>query len=231
MWYEVYRSYQIENVTLEPSVDWDAGVSVDYYVLKNTKYTYPTKVTYKDGSVNFVDFREVDGLSSLKEYDDILNKMTGNTMQFVNTHTHDTRRPHMSKTKKKGYIYPVRHTGAQDNWWSSKKHIWQDTKKVIVSRSGYLTPFYDNGTLGTSQESHVMIVNTKKEANYIIRLLNSNLYKFLVQVQKTSGFNDIKMLNTLPYPEGLNDKFSDEELYSYFDLSQKEVDLIEELVG
>lgn len=231
MWKNIYQTYQIESVVIEPKVNWNVGVEVDYYVLKNTPYTLPTKVTYNDGTVQMVDFRNVNGLLSNANITNVLDKIQSpDTLKFNHKHSHDTRREYMSPTKKKGFMYPIQHTGAQEPWWSSKKHEWQDMKKVIVSRSGYLEPFYDAGESGTSQESYSVFVSSMKEGMYIIRLLNSKLYRFIIQVQKTNGFNDIKMLNTLPYPKDLSENFRDEELYEYFGLTQNEIDLIEETI-
>jgi hypothetical protein len=48
------------------------------------------------------------------------------------------------------YIYPLYNTsGNPYGYFSSKKHIDQDKKKVILSCSGKLSPKYDDGYYGT----------------------------------------------------------------------------------
>jgi site-specific DNA-methyltransferase (adenine-specific) len=227
-WNEIYQTYQILTCKLEPDINWNVGVDVDYYLLKNAPYITPTEVIYKSGDIDLVDFRKIDGLLTNKLDNHILNKIVSNDrgLNFQIVHSHDVRRDHMSKDRSAKHIYPIKHTGSQDVYWSSQKHVWQNEKKVLISRSGYLLPFFDEGMLGTTSESMAVKVSTREEADYIINLLNSSLYKFLLQIQKTSGFNDIHVLNSLPYPEDLPFDFTDEMLYDYFNLTQKEIDYI-----
>ncbi|MFN9960035.1 MAG: hypothetical protein ACK55I_43685, partial [bacterium] len=93
----------------------------------------------------------------------ILEKVKNNNsdkLSIFNSTVFDKRRPHVfNKLKKEkneeykkralenGYSYPIQATGSQVVF-SSKKCKNQNDKKVLMSESGYLKPFYDNGVLG-----------------------------------------------------------------------------------
>jgi hypothetical protein len=73
---------------------------------------------------------------------------------------------------------------------------------------------------GTSINSYWMQVDDEKEADKYIRAVKSKLFSFLFQQCKYSGFNNILLLKNFP-------EISVENLYAFFDLSQEEVNYIE----
>ena len=68
-----------------------------------------------------------------------------------------------------------------------------------MSRSGYLKPFYDDGVIGVGGDCFYCLVKTKEEGNYIIKLLESKLYKFYININKWSGFHHLSVLQDIPY--------------------------------
>jgi len=224
MWKPIYQSKQVVIAKLNPNVAWDVGVKTDWYVLQNCDYTKPTSVIYSIGTEP-VDFRQYDGLADDLRIEKIRLKLTGEKLHFESTTSHHASGKRVSE---KG-TYPIQHTAIQV-LRSFVKHAWQDLKKVLVSCSGYLEPFYDDGKLGVTQTTAAHFVSSKQEADYIIRLLNSKLYRFIVQSYKTSGFTHIKLLNLLPYPKTLRPNFTDAELYKHFNLTDDEIELIERTV-
>jgi hypothetical protein len=70
-----------------------------------------------------------------------------------------------------------------------------------------------------------MICDSKEKAENIKSVLHSKLSKFLFDSTRTSRSLDSAQLNFIPY---LDDKvYTDSELYSKFNLTQEEIDLIE----
>lgn len=126
--------------------------------------------------------------------------------------------------------YPLKHTVSGDRW-SSKKHLIQDKEKIILYESGYLRPEYDSGNYGVTQSALYIIVDDKEEAEYILSLLNSNLYTYFRRVNKWSGFHHLYLLNEMPYIKGLDIDNIDNELYEHFNLSDGEIDEIESFLN
>jgi len=137
---------------------------------------------------------------------------------------------HLNNVETAIYKYPIKHTGAGEPLWSSKPHSVQNEKKIIVSRSGYLNAIYDDGKLGVSQDAFYIKVSSQKESTYIIKLIDSKLYRWFLNINKWSGFNHPGVFGQLPYPKGLPDNFTDTDLYNYFNLTADEIALVEETI-
>ena len=129
----------------------------------------------------------------------------------------------ISKTKTDIHIYPLFHTNAQI-WYSSIKQEFSDKKKVIWTRSGYSKPFYDDGKYGITDLSYYVLVNSDTEGNNLNNILNQRLFKYILKSAKWSGFGTDKVFYALPKLE--NKKYTDTELYTHFDLTEEEIDYI-----
>lgn len=93
------------------------------------------------------------------------------------------------------------------------------------TRSGYTKPFYDDGTRGVTDLGYYVLVNTKQSGLILEHNLNLKLFKYILKTARWSGFGNDKVFYALPkVPEK---KYTDQELYTYFKLTQKEVTYIE----
>jgi len=125
-----------------------------------------------------------------------------------------------------GYIYPIQATSVQ-LVYSSKKCKNQNDRKVLMSRSGYLKPFYDTGIIGVGGDCFACLVKDEIEGNKVIQLLNSKLYTFYIETNKWSGFHNKEVLQDLPDIIRKIDNIDDENIYKHFNLTEKEINLIE----
>jgi len=175
----------------------------------------------------------------------ILDKVINNNndkIHIFNSTVFDKRRPYvLDKLKKEnnedykkraledGYIYPMQATSVQVVY-SSKKCKNQNDKKVLMSESGYLKPFYDDGILGVGGHCFACLVEDENEGNKIIQLLNSKLYKFYIETNKWSGFHNKEVLQDLPNIIYELDDINDEIIYEYFNITEEEIKIIEESI-
>lgn len=136
----------------------------------------------------------------------------------------------LQEEKDESHIFPM-YYNPRRILWSSVELTQQFVEKVIVSFSGYIEPMYDNGKYGVSHMVFSMPVNSQAEGEYIIRLLNSKVFQFIVSIYKWNGWNNLNVINLLPYPKNLTKNFTDKDLYEHFNLTQAEIDLIESVVG
>ena len=130
--------------------------------------------------------------------------------------THST----LSKKKTETHIYPVYHTIPQI-WYSEIKQDFADKKKVIWTRSGYVKPFYDDGTLGVTDLSYYVLVDNDTEGELLVDILTSKLFVYIFTTAKWSGFGNDKVFYKLPKIP--NKKYTNEELYTYFNLTEDEI--------
>jgi hypothetical protein len=144
-------------------------------------------------------------------------------------HSPDNRgdKKHVKKLKNEEFKYPVQATGVQV-LYSSKHCKNQFDKKVLMSESGYLRPFYDNGVLGVGGHCFGCLVETHQEGEYIIKLLNSKLYTFYININKWSGFHHVKVLQDIPYIK--IEDIDDEKIYKYFKLNEEEIKFVESVI-
>lgn len=175
----------------------------------------------------------------------ILDKVKNNyndKLQIFNSTVFDKRRSYVFNKNKKekneeykkrafenGYIYPIQTTSIQVVY-SSKKCKNQNDKKVLMSRSGYLKPFYDNGIIGVGGDCFSCLVKDEVEGNKIIELLNSKLYKFYIETNKWSGFHNKKVLQDLPNIVNKIENINDTNIYEYFDITEEEIKIIEKSI-
>ena len=131
----------------------------------------------------------------------------------------------LSKDKDNKNIYPLYHTNAKIKWGNEPTEN-QYMKKVLFSKSGYIKPIYDSGIFGTTDAAFWISVESEKIALNIINIINLKLYKFILEISKWSGFNMPEVLYSLPSVD-FSRSWSDQDLYEYFNLTQKEINFIE----
>jgi hypothetical protein len=129
----------------------------------------------------------------------------------------------LSREKTETHIYPVFHTNKQI-WWSEIKQDLANKKKVMWTRSGYTKPFYDNGLYGVTDLAYYVLVDDDEEGINLNSVLNSPLFTYIFKTAKWSGFGNEKVFNAIPKLP--NKKYTDIELYTYFNLTNEEIQYI-----
>jgi hypothetical protein len=250
-----FLTYRLEFLALNYGGKLFKNVSVntDFYVLKKTKNDnkFSSIVECYDKKNNLIMINtfiisDIDFIPKYysKEIQSIITKITTNDTSasrncIINSYCHKIRE-HVSHKDNKtdAHIYPLYNTsGNPYDYFSSKKHLDQDKKKVIMSCSGKLSPIYDNGKYGTTQDSMYFIVNSDLEGQQLVNVLNSKLYVFLTKICQWGNFrNEQKIFSYLKYPPinnttindtTINDTpINDDYINKYFKLSQDEIDVL-----
>lgn len=164
------------------------SVNVDWYLIQNGFRNISTTIINDDGSNDRLEInRQLSFISNRlnsKIQNDIIDISNGKHYKVhLSCELHAYTKKHLiSKDQDELYKYPLFNTSAQGYIWSKKAHTYQFYKKVIMSNSGKLNPFYDDGILGTTQNSMFILVDSKKEALHIINLLTSERYTFIISI-------------------------------------------------
>lgn len=135
----------------------------------------------------------------------------------------------LSEIRTPEHRYPVFHTNNK-TWWSSVEPKCRTEKKVIWTRSGYFKPFYDDGTMGVTDMSYFVAVESAQHGNNLIANLSTKLIRYLITSTQWSGFTHelvFRMLPNLPQSKVMSDR----DLYEAFGLNSEEVDHVERYVG
>ena len=130
-------------------------------------------------------------------------------------------------------MIPCFYTASQtDNYWVHKKDVKQGVK-IILNRSGhyysknhpdkYMKIDTDNSwSIGVG--AYGVICNSVEEAENMFSYLSSSFYRWFIQNEKSSGFNT--GITKLPVLD-TSKKWTDEDVYKYFDISNEEIKIIE----
>ena len=231
----------------------NVSVKTDYYILKNSnKVKCETKIecNYPEKGKNKKSYSSNVILSkTLKFIPNIFNKEINSILEKINLYgaeyeciissdCHKTR-SHVKKGKSDKYKYPLFNTsGNPYEYFSSRPHKYQNSKKVILSNSGKLLPFYDDGILGTTQDSMFILVDDKKEGEMLVNTINSKLFKFLIQICQWGNFrNEASLFSYLKYPtlSSLSNQQSlsninDEFIYKYYKLNNNEIKFVTDVL-
>lgn len=96
--------------------------------------------------------------------------------------------------------------------------------KIIFSKVGYLCPYLiKEGNI--SDNLLYMLINNKKEYDYLVSILESKIFSFICKTTLLSGMDYWKILMLLPKIP-LIKKYTDEELFKILKLNEKEINYI-----
>ena len=220
----------------------NVSTKTDYYILKNSNYqNFQTMIDYNYNKKNYSSKLVLS--KTLKFIPNVFNEHINSILEKINTFgkeykciissdCHKTRK-HVNKGKTDIYKYSLYNTsGNPFDYYSSKEHINQFSKKVILSNSGKLSPFYDNGKFGTTQDSMYILVNSSREGRILVNTLDSKLFRFLIQTCQWGNFrNEVSLFSYFKYPDikcinndtTINDRF----IYHYYKLNDNEINLFD----
>ena len=119
--------------------------------------------------------------------------------------------------------YDVHHTNAQS--FKTDVRLGDITKKkVYTTISGYYIPHYDEGSVGVTQATAVCEVGDIDNARTVF---DSKLYKFIgSHIARQQGWLNLTLMKSISHVD-LSRSWTDNQLYSYFDLTDEEVKYIE----
>ena len=221
----------------------NVSVKTDYYVLKNSNdINYKSTIEYINNKENYIS--NVILSKTLKFIPNMFNEYINSILEkislygkqyecIISSDCHKTR-PHVKKDKTNIYKYPLFNTsGNPYEYFSSKEHKNQQSKKIILSNSGKLSPFYDDGKLGTTQDSMYILVTSKEEADIIINTINSELFIFLIQICQWGNFrNEASLFTYFKYPDfNINNdsNIDDNFINKYYKLNKEEIDFVKNI--
>ena len=227
-----------------PAKYFEVGSDFCYYILHKSLHNNKilTTIEYLDDNEVKITKKQTNDMASIASNQNplaisIYEKVLNNNMEKL---TGDFHNPlgfkgsgHMSKNKTDVYKYKCVSTSAQykrgEFFYSKVPHPNTRKKKIIYSGSGYASPFYDDGKLGTCHHGHSVFVNDEKEANKLIKFFDSKLIRFIVKIIPKSALavSIGNIMHKLPRIDKLKQNFTDYDVYTYFNLTQEEIDYVE----
>jgi len=227
LWFNTSTKKHFKNVGVDPGC----------YVLRKKESDSFTSLIQTPDGVFSLDLRDVPFLpinaskTSLSIYKKAFFDIDIKNRFFV-SYTRDVlNKPSIvSKHHNNTTPYPNFHTNSQ-TLYTSIPHKDIHKRKVIFSTTGAMRPFYDNGTQGTTNISASIEVNNEDEAETLKKYLTSKLVQFILKHTKTASTLSVNFLRGHSLPKvDLTRSWTDNELYEHFNLTEEEINLIEETI-
>ena len=224
--------------------------TVDYYVLQNTSRQHDTHVISEfenksfDGKLNLYNKDFIPHFIN-KEVWSILDKVFKKEGEKFDIVRSQSFKPTKEDMHKKGTHHAYYYDPSDKDYLivnreykSGSMPAYIDQRKIVMTFSkgktqGVLYPKYYSTPMGTTGNTMYQLIGPDDNVENIMMLLNSELINFILKITQYSEppnyINEFKILNQISKPNGtkLN---SDNDVYRYFGINDKEKELIKELV-
>lgn len=121
-----------------------------------------------------------------------------------------------------------------------RNHEWVDKYKVFISEAGSGSDSFPHPILGrpfvgelntASTETYLLIgpFESKEEASNVVSYIKTKLFRFLVMLKKPSQHATSKVYTFVPLQD-FTKKWTDEELYKKYNLTEAEISFIESMI-
>lgn len=222
--FKLFKENQVHYVDLDCGQYFNVGSSFTAWTAQKIPVTKET--SFGKVSVNLKEFPYLprDLERTLSIHKKVIN-YAGTKIPVVGDITCHSSKDVVSKKNSKEFCYPMLHTNAQTRWSKIKSKYYDDIK-VMWTLSGYYKPQVNLGDKGFTEVNQAIIVNKPEEADAVFSYMNSKLYHFIVTTAKWSGFLNGKVFGMLP-DLGKNKIYTDKEIYQIFDLTDKEIEIVE----
>lgn len=238
----IFRDYNVLTLNInEKNSCFDVGSDITYFVIQNNKNKSKTNITCKYKNKIYNSYTSLPNflyypMLLTKQSIHILQNVVFNNITMFNVQNSNQFHPVVIKNKKHIILqntkdniakYPLFHTNAKTKY-SNTKALNQYTKKVIFTKSGYLIPTYDDGEMGTTDAGFWIEVENKAQGDSLISILTSELYTFLVTINKWSGFNMPAVVQRLP-KLALNKKYNNSDIYKALNIDKNSIKYIKKV--
>ena len=208
------------------------GSTFTWYLIENTPYYKSMEISClwkKKQYISYVEStpRKYIPLLYNKLVKSILDKTTDNErldkfkiLTSSDLHKY-TKRELIRENKDETFKYKLIHTPKQVVY-ASRPHKYQDGYKVFISTTDKYQTFIDN--CGMTQSIAFILCKNKREAELINIYLNHPLYIFINNICRWGNFNNIRILQSFPYP--YIEKYNEEYVYSFFNITNDEIEFI-----
>lgn len=139
-----------------------------------------------------------------------------------------TKKINLRKESNDEFCFKVWHT-PNSILWSNKEHLTQNSVKVLIPISTYYEKMLID-VAGNTQGMGYIIVDDMNSAELMKKVLMLKLYRFVVNITRWSNWNSPDILKSLPALD-LSIDWSDDLVYEYFNLTEDEIDLIEDVIN
>jgi site-specific DNA-methyltransferase (adenine-specific) len=245
----LFSSHQLILFSDEADKYFNVGESIGYFLLQNIPPTTKTKFIFTKSSIikeTVYTAHKISKSSNETLIHSIQNKVTSipkdqtfakcslknKDYKQIISKTEFLNRGIISETKNEIYSIPVMFSTSKT--FFGKKEDINPKWRLMLNFSGY---YYKKGKedkympilKGVGNMGHIfsLAFDTRSEAENARSVFSSKLYQFYIKTENPGGFNPgITRLPILDFKKS----WTDQEIYNHFNLTQEEIDLIENII-
>lgn len=238
---KILRQYNIKWLSMNDDSKGDSVFGVkskyDVYVLqKSSTDTEETEVLDYNDDKHEIVLGEATPNFGLSVWEKVRRKEKKSDLKVIRDSNCHTQRDYVKKEESNEFQYQLFNSESRKFGrtyrYSKKPHKNQFEKKVIFSNGRHIYPFYDDGKLGTTEGGIYIVVDSDKQGKNLVDILNSNVASFLIAATKWSNFathpSVIQLVVSRINP---SKSYTDEGLYDHFNLSDDEIQEIEQFLS
>lgn len=207
------------------------GDHIGAFVGQNAETDEITTEILSKGKIMNINFKNLEILPNVvSELDlSIMNK-TILSDKYISIKMYNEKIPKHELNLEKNEIYNTEYfSSSTTSYWGKSKDKIYDIPKIIFSRSASFKPYYSNN-MTVTYNGECILFDDENTALNALSIINSTLHKYLQNRYKYSGFMSGFMYNKIMVMSDLSRKWTDEELYEYFNLTKEEIKYIESQV-
>jgi site-specific DNA-methyltransferase (adenine-specific) len=238
---QVYNTTAMNTGTVKQH--FNVGSTFCWFVIEKSDYNHSTVITdinNEEFSVNLKNFKVFPN-EAPKKVITIFEKLQAHKEKFNFKGIRGKGREDLNCQLVKDNVYQYKYVGSQYNkknfsnefncmmWHSDTKHPDYDIPKVVINYIGDIVPYIDDGNAGF-QYCQVHFLNDKNKVKGAKDLFNSKLFKLFYKFVRYGMHNEAGVLNALPKVD-LTKRWSDNDLYAYFNLTDDEIKFVESYVS
>jgi hypothetical protein len=225
--------------------DYFPGIGIKFsllYIVNSTSkgkteivYTEKEKVVETTSNISKLKFLPwLMTKESMSILDKVCNHSENNKINLNYTQSRHVvnQKNKVSKTKTEQFKYEIDQSGTI--WYTNEPQKHHNTKKIILSfwLNKLQNMYYDNGTRGTANNSNYIPVTSREEYDFYKKIFFSELYTFIFKITSSEGKINFHLWPhfSIPNVNELPINFNNVDIYSYFNISTEEIQLVEETI-
>jgi len=236
--FSIIKKNQILDININECGKYFPGVGniFSYFTIKKSISNTTSNITckYKNKIYKTSGIINIDCLPLLTTSNSIsiLNKVIFNDDEKFNINTDSqlhafTKKKLMKDKKDSTYKYKLYHTLNMIKW-SSVPHNTQNKWKILIPRSTYTDKMFIDYDAGVTQGMAYIVCDDENDAKITYNILQNKVYRYILLITRWGNWASQDVLKLLPKIE--IKKWTNNEIYSYFNLSNDEINEIENII-
>ena len=217
--FKTFKEKQLIEANLDCGKYFNEGSTFTYWIAENREIYKDSLLSNIKFNFNEFDYIPRDPKRSLAIHKKVITIDLPKLEMHGDTTCHSSKKHIVKKEQSAEFKYPHFHTNPQMRYANIKSKYF-DNIKLYWTGSGAYVPRKNYGDMGQTECSGCILAENEFELDCYYSMMNSKLYRFIIESGKWSGFINAKVIGALPKLE--MKIWTDEEIYEFFNITETE---------